>query len=135
MNRYPRQPRQAVVLVVALVCLLVALSIATTMVTETISRRVQLPVELQARQAALLVQAGRGRAAVRLADDADYHGESWTPKLNGDESKTLVEIRVESLDDNRARVQVTVNYPDSGPQSIRRSLVFSPTYTNLSPEE
>lgn len=134
MKRHRHQPRGAAILVVALVCLLVALSIATTMVTESIARRVQLHVELNARQAELLVQAGQGRAAARLAADNDYTGESWTPAVS-DSKAAVVTISVETTDDAAAWVTVVASYPDDDPKSVRRSRVYLFTNTNLSLEE
>jgi type II secretory pathway pseudopilin PulG len=144
MKRHRHQRRSAAVLVVALVCLLVALSIATTMVTESIARRVQLHVELNARQAELLVQAGQGRAAARLAANGDYTGESWTPAVS-DSKAAVVTIAVETIDeeatnegltnDGATRVTVVASYPDGDPKAVRRSRVYLFTNTNLSPEE
>jgi type II secretory pathway component PulK len=139
MKRQRHKPRSAAVLVVALVCLLVALSIATTMVTESIARRVQLHVELNARQAELLVQAGEGRAAARLAADDEYTGESWTPAVS-DSKAAVVTIAVETIDEGATnegatRVTVVASYPDGDPKAVRRSRVYLFTNTNLSPEE
>jgi type II secretory pathway pseudopilin PulG len=144
MKHRSHKSRSAAVLVVALVCLLVALSIATTMVTESIARRVQLHVELNARQAELLVQAGQGRAAARLAADDDYAGESWTPAVS-DSKAAVVTITVETIDEEAAndrptndratRVTVVASYPKGDPKAVRRSRVFLFTNTNLSPEE
>jgi type II secretory pathway pseudopilin PulG len=134
MKHRSHKSRSAAVLVVALVCLLVALSIATTMVTESIARRVQLHVELNARQAELLVQAGQGRAAARLAADGEYTGESWTPAVS-DSKAAVVTITVESVEDAAAKVTVVASYPDGDPKAVRRSRVFLFTNTNLSPEE
>lgn len=134
MKRHRHQPRSGAVLVVALICLLVALSIATTMTTESIARRVQLQVELNARQADLLVLAGRNRAAARLAADSDYTGESWTPAVN-DTKAAAVTITVEPIDDAGASVTVVASYPDGDPKAVQRSRVYLFTNTNLSPEE
>ena len=134
MKRHLHQPRSGAVLVVALICLLVALSIATTMVTESIARRVQLQVESNARQAELLVQAGRGRAAASLAANDEYTGESWALAV-GDSKAAVVTITVEPIDDAGAKVTVVANYPDGDPKAVRRSRVFLFTNTNLSTEE
>ena len=137
MIKVHRQSRHAAVLVAALVCLLIALSIATTMIAETLARRAQLPVEARARQADLLVQAGHGRAAARLALDADYSGESWTPELGATAATVTatVEISVEAIEDRATQVTVVVVYPEGDAKAIRRSRVFSFTSANLSAEE
>jgi hypothetical protein len=133
MKHRRRQRRNAAVLVVVLVCLLVALSIATTMIAETLTRRAQLPIETNARQVELLVQAGRGRAAARLAADADYSGEQWTPTVGATEA--IVDIATETSEDGATRVTVVATYPDDALRAVRRSRVFLFRKANLTAEE
>lgn len=134
MKRHPPQRRGAAVLVVTLVCLMIALSITATMIAETIARRGQLIREGNARQAELLVQAGRGRAAARIAIDADYRGERWSAEVSGGGDADIA-IAVERTSGDDTRVTVTATYPDGDPRSVRRSRVFMFTNTNVSPEE
>lgn len=124
MNRR-RRPRRGAVLVVAVVCLMVALSIAATSVTESVSRRLQLRTERIARQAELLVEAGRGRAAARLASNADYGGERWSPTVGGAPLTALVEISSEPTADGAARVTVVVTLSQEGSVTVCRSQVFT----------
>lgn len=134
MNLQRRESRSAAVIVVTLVCLLIALSIAATMIAETLTRRVQLNLEAQARQTELLVQAGRGRAVARLAADADYRGERWTPTVASAEATAVVEIALEKADDDM-RLTVTATYPEGDRKAVCRSRVYLLTNTNLTPEE
>lgn len=133
MKRHRHNRRSAAVLVVTLVCLMIALSITASMITETIARRVQLQAEANARQVQLLVQAGQGRAAARLAADDEYRGEQWTPTVGG--VNAAVEIATEPSDDDAIRVTVSATYPDGDAKAVRRSRVFSFTNANLSPAE
>ena len=134
MRRYRQKSRRGAVLVAALICLLIALSIATTMVTESVARRVQLPIELSARQAELLIQAGRGRAAMRLTADAGYEGERWAPPI-GAGKHAVVTIEIEASGDDATRVSVAAIYPDGDPKAVRRSRVYLITNADLSEEE
>ena len=128
-----RQSRNAAVLVAALLCLLIALSIVTTMIAETIVRRTQLQVEGRARQTDLLVQAGQGRAAARLALDADYSGERWAPEIG--RASATVEITVEPDDDGATQVTIVAVYPEGEPKAVRRSRTFTFTSANPSTQE
>jgi hypothetical protein len=113
---------------------MIALSITATMIAETIARRGQLIREGNARQAELLVQAGRGRAAARIAIDADYRGERWSAEVSGGGDADIA-IAVERTSGDDTRVTVTATYPDGDPRAVRRSRVFMFTNTNVSPEE
>jgi phosphoribosylformylglycinamidine (FGAM) synthase-like enzyme len=133
MKRHRHNRRSGAVLVVTLVCLLIALSITASMIAETIARRVQLSAEGNARQAELLVRAGQGRAAARLAADDAYRGEQWSPKIGG--VNAVIEIATEFSAKGATRVTVAATYPEGDPKAVRRSRVFMFINTNLSPEE
>lgn len=125
MTRRPQPSRRGAVLVAAIVCLLITLSIVTTTVTGTITRRGQLATERNARQADLLVVAGRGRAVAQLAADPDYRGERWTPTVDATAGRqAVVEINPQTTGDGAVRVTVVAAFPDGGPKSVRRSRVF-----------
>ncbi len=74
-----RVRRHALVTICVLVCLVVASSIAMLTLRKEISMRRELSLHQQMRQTELLLEAGVRRAATRLKESPDYHGETWKP--------------------------------------------------------
>ena len=128
MKRRPSHQRNGVVLVTALVCLLIVMAMIATMIQGTLRNQRQLSTQHDARQTELLLQAGIYRAASRLAQDADYMGETW--KLPAEafsgSGEALVTITV-SRESNESplQIKVTAEYPAGSEWSIRRSDSFT----------
>ena len=120
--------RRGAVLVCVLVCLLCVSALVANMMRSIIRVQQQLKLEQASRQVELLLDAGRTRAAYRLANDAAYLGESWQPQpgsLASDRAAAAVTIVVEpAVDGQTYLVQVTAEYPDVSPHSVRRSQRF-----------
>jgi hypothetical protein len=132
-----RQRRSATVLIVALVTLLVVSSLVLSMVKRALDDRRQLRQEHDLQQVELLVEAGLRRAAIRLAADADFDGETWdipAAELKGHgDARVVIEVAppsaeespAESSDDELAgdaqRIRITAEYPLGSETSIRRT--------------
>jgi hypothetical protein len=142
--RQTRRPsRPAAILIVALVTLLVVSSLVLSMVKRSLDDRRQLRREHDLQQVELLVDAGLRRAAIRLAADADFDGETWdipAAELNGhsdarvvievaparsDESPTDAASTEESSEDEPAGeaqvIRVAAEYPFGSETSMRRT--------------
>jgi hypothetical protein len=144
--RQARRPRRsAAILIVALVTLLVVSSLALSMVKRALDDRRQLRQEHDLQQVELLVDAGLRRAAIRLAGDADFDGETWdisAAELNGHgDARIVIEVTrapvdesveeesdeesEESSDDAPAAeaqlIRVAAEYPFGSETSIRRT--------------
>jgi hypothetical protein len=145
----PRRPRQArrprrsaAILIVALVTLLVVSSLTLSMVKRALDDRRQLRQEHDLQQVELLVDAGLRRAAIRLAADADFEGETWdipAAELKGHgDARVVIEVAPapadespaeesieESSDDEPAAeaqlIRVAAEYPFGSETSIRRT--------------
>lgn len=128
-SRRRREPRRrGAILVVALVVLLVVTAIVGSMVKRAVAARRQLRTERDLRQTELLVDAGAARAAVRLAADGDYRGETW--RLKADDILGLdpgeVTIKVSQPAGERAwTIRVIAEYPAGRETSVRRTRTFS----------
>ena len=114
-NSPSRNARRGAVLVIVLACIAVAsvlfMSLARAVSTERGSTRKQV----WRLQAAWLAESGLQRAAARLADDADYAGETWnlTAEQLGLSDAAVVEIEVVETDTpNRRTVRVRADYPN-----------------------
>jgi len=110
-------------LVIALVTLLVVTSIMGSimhaLLTELRQTR-QTAIEVQAQW---LADAAVERAAVRLAANSSYAGETWNVDLpassSGAESHGVVEIKIERGDgEKRAQIIVHANYPDDSRRRV-----------------
>jgi Tfp pilus assembly protein PilX len=124
MTRANPSARRGTVLIVALVCLLIGMTLVCALLQGTLRARRQLRVERDRRQTELLLQAGLDRAALRLAKETDYRGESWdipAASLSGN-SAALVTIKVSrEADDHPWQIHVVAEYPAGSELSIRRS--------------
>ena len=137
-----RHRRPAAILIVALVTLLVVSSLVLSMVKRALDDRRQLRQEHELQQVELLVDAGLRRAAIRLAADADFDGETWdipATELSGHcDARIVIEVApapadvslaedspTEGSDDEPASeaqlIRVIAEYPVGSETSIRRT--------------
>jgi hypothetical protein len=101
--------------VAVLVCLIVMTLICGGLLRLAQSQRTSIRNEERRLQADWLAESGLERAAVRLADDPSYRGETWplsAVEIGGD-APGVVTITVEPRRDEPARRLVTVqaDYP------------------------
>ena len=124
MNQRQRFRRGGAILIVALVCLVVVMALIGALLQGTLRARRQLHVERDRRQAELLLQAGLDRAALRLASETNYRGESWElpPEsiTGGGPGRVTMEAARES-EDKPWQLHVVAEYPAGSEHSIRRS--------------
>ena len=119
--------RHGAVIIAALVCLLVVMAILGTMLRGTLRNYRYVRSERDLRQAELLLQAGSDRAVNRLANDANYRGETW--KLPSDaiagsgDGRVTIEI-TPATGKAAGNAKILAEYPFGGETSIRRSVVF-----------
>jgi hypothetical protein len=116
--------RRGAVIVAALVCLLIVVALLSALLTGTLRERRQLPLQRDLRQCELLVDAGIERAAYRLANDADYRGETWS--VPADDAVGLAEGQVtiavsRPAEDQPWQASIVAEYPLGGERSVRRS--------------
>jgi hypothetical protein len=119
--------RGGTVLVAALVCMLVVMTIVGSMLQGTLRARRQLHAQRDLRQTELLLEAGLDRAALRLAREADYRGETWKIPADqiagrGDGQVTVTASRTSN--ESPWQVSVVAEYPLGNESSIQRSRTF-----------
>jgi Tfp pilus assembly protein PilX len=133
-----RKPRRGLMVVAVLVCLVVMMLLGGALLKVAfLERESNREAELRL-QAEWLVESGLERARARLAADASYPGETWTPSAadlgladsaaaktgagNGDRAGGVVAISVDrSGGGPRRRVRVQADYPRGGPRPARHS--------------
>ena len=118
LHRRPSQPkhRRGAILIVILVCFLVAASMFALLARHSVAEHRAAETQLWTAQAQWIAEAAIERAAVRLAVNADYTGDTWTisaAELGGNDGGQA-RIRVEKIDgsSNRRTVRVEADYPD-----------------------
>jgi type II secretory pathway component PulK len=125
--RQHRTASRGVTTVATIVATSVALSIAMAMLATTMKHRLQLSVERDARQADLLLAAGRDRALRDLKADPEYDGERRFVAVLDTPVRRRGAVRV-TIDrkgaPDSAVVRVSVKYPLDDLHAIRRSLEF-----------
>ena len=123
MRRSSADDRQGAVLVAVLVCLIVVLGILGNMLKATLLAHRQLHTERDLRQTELLLQAGSDRARFRLANETNYHGETWNlpPGAIVSNAEGRVTIEVSPDDLTTRTVKIAAEYPLGSDASIRRS--------------
>lgn len=131
--RCRRPCRSGAVLAAALVCLLIVMGLLAGMLKGALRERRQMRQERDLRQTELLVEAGADRAAIRLAADDSYAGETWSVPaeeiigLGG--GKVLIEVTRDASaaerEDAPWLVRVVAEYPLGGETSIRRTRSFT----------
>jgi hypothetical protein len=121
------------VLAVALVCLLIVMGLLAGMLKGALRERRQMRQERDLRQTELLVEAGADRAAVRLAADDGYDGETWNVPaeeiIGLGAGQVLIEVTrdasAEDREDAPWLVRIVAEYPLGGETSIRRTRSFT----------
>jgi hypothetical protein len=111
-------------LIVALVCLLVVMALIGSLLQGTLRARRQLHAERDRRQAELLLQAGIDRAALRLAGEADYRGETWELPAESISGVAAGQVTIETsraANDSPWQIHAVAEYPAGSPRSVRRS--------------
>jgi hypothetical protein len=137
-RRRHRSRHSGVILFIALISLLIVMAILGQMLRTSLQAQRQLHPERDLRQTELLLQAGADRAAYRLANQADYRGETWRlPAASivgaGDGEVTIAASR--DSDQQPWHVHVIAEYPHGGVSTIRRSRTFLvPTQISQSPQ-
>lgn len=124
MNRRLGTRRQGIVLIVSLVCLVIVMALIGGLLQGTLRARRQLHVERDRRQTELLLHAGIDRAALRLATEADYRGETWALPAESILGSGAGQVTIEAsreADDRPWQVHVVAEYPAGSELSIRRS--------------
>jgi hypothetical protein len=113
------------VIVIVVVILVVIGLICGALLRSGTARRGQARREAERLQADWLAESGLERAAARLADDADYRGETWEipPEALGGARGAVVRIDVEPVADrpSQRRVEVRADYPRDAEFVARRS--------------
>ena len=117
--------QRAIISVAALVCLLVMTVICGSLLRLVHSERTLVRNQERTLQADWLAESALERAALRLSDDPEYRGETWSLSASdlGGQTPGVVTINVERLRDtagsNRRRVTVQADFPIDPPQRIR----------------
>lgn len=123
-----RRRRRGAILVVAMVCLLVVTAIVGAMLHRAIVARRQLHAERNLRQTELLADAGAERALRRVADDAEYRGETWRLSagqiIGRDPGEVTIQL-THGADDEPWSVRVVAAYPADSEVSVRRTRTFT----------
>jgi hypothetical protein len=120
--------RSGSIVIVALVCLVVVMGLAASMIQGAMRDRRHMRTLRDLRQTELLVEAGVDRAAFRLADDADYRGETWDVPAEEIVGRGAGRVVIEASrdgDDKPWQVRVAAEYPLGGETSIRRTRTFT----------
>jgi type II secretory pathway component PulK len=118
------KPRRGTILIVALVCLVIIMALIGSLLQGTLRARRQLHAERDRRQAELLLQAGLDRAALRLASETDYHGESWqlpAESITGSGAGLVTIEASRQGEDKPWQIHVVAEYPTGSELSVRRS--------------
>jgi hypothetical protein len=114
-------------MVVALACLFISLSLVTSMIQGALRDRRSLRSHRDQRQTHWLVQSAAERAAYRLANEADYRGETWRPVLGEGDRAAAGEVVVEATredDGDPWQVRIVAQFPAGVVQSVRRTHTF-----------
>lgn len=112
-----------VIAVAVMIALIIIGLIAVGLLRLAATRRDQLRAEERRLQADWLAEAGIERAAMRLAESADYEGEAWEVSADelGGRLAATVRIKVEPATASGRRVEVRADYPKDDPGRARRS--------------
>ncbi len=105
--------RRGVVLIAALIALLVASSFIAEMVRSALLYREEGRALPRLRQAQLLAESAGERARLKLAQDAAYRGEIWSPQLAADSMErpqegptTQVMIEIDRQDEEVKQIRI-----------------------------
>jgi multidrug efflux pump subunit AcrA (membrane-fusion protein) len=118
--------RRGAVLLIVLVCLIVITLVCVTLMRQGVAARGQVRAEERRLQAKWLAESGLERASARLANEADYQGETWTvsPDALGGPWPGRVTIVVAPVDGQGARrsVRVEADYPSGAALRARQRI-------------
>jgi len=136
--------RTGAFMIVAMVCLVLASALLGTLLKMASLGRSQTKIEAAGLQAEWLAESAIERAAAKLADQADYRGETWNVPAGefGGHYGGRVVIEIAPAESGRKAIRVTAQYPADRTPSARQSkrIVVShprsggePSKPNLSP--
>jgi type II secretory pathway component PulK len=114
--------RRGLVLIVVMVCLVVFATLCGVLLKLALVEQRQVRMQEWRLQAEWLAESGIERAAARLADSADYAGETWTVATQ-EFAEGAVTIEVERVEarPNLRLVRVRADYLRQGVRSARHS--------------
>ena len=121
-----RRSRRGAILVVALICLTLSTLLLGSLLKSAILHRKQMRYEEYRLQAEWLAESGLERTADRLAENADYPGESWridADQFNGQHA-ALVTINIDRPKDRPGiRIaKIVATYPANVRRYTRRTM-------------
>jgi type II secretory pathway component PulK len=114
------------VLILALVCLAIIGVIGGTLLRWALMEHNLLRSREQASQARWLAEAGLERAAAKLAESADYTGETWlvpAGDLPGGQP-ARVHLHVAPIEQGGRSIEVEVEYPPESPKRAHKQIVY-----------
>ena len=107
MNR--REQRRGGALVIALLTLMVVMLLSGAVLRSLLAARRQSAKAAAALQAAWLAESALERAAIRLASDKTYMGETWQMEISDDSEEPMPAVaRIEVKADNTTGKQISV---------------------------
>jgi hypothetical protein len=118
--------RRGAVLILALVCLAIVGVISGTLLRWALMEHDLLRSREQASQARWLAEAGVERAAARLAESADYRGESWlvpAADLPGGQA-ARVHLHIVPIEEGGRSIEVEVEYPLESSGRAHKQVVY-----------
>jgi type II secretory pathway component PulK len=124
MSTRPKARRCGAILIAVLVCLVIVMALIGGLLQGTLRARRQLLAERDRRQAELLLQAGLDRAALALASETDYRGESWelpAASITGGGAGLVTAEVTREAEDKPWQIHVVAEYPVGSELSVRRS--------------
>ena len=108
--------RYGAILIIVLACVAIASIVFMSIAKVVGAQRRSTQKEVWRMEATWLAESGLQRAAARLADDADYSGETWnlTAEQLGLADAAVVKIEIDALPDapNQRTVRVRADYPN-----------------------
>jgi Tfp pilus assembly protein PilX len=124
--------RHGAALVVALICLLLVGVLAATLARSAVLQHDQVLQEQWQIQAESLAASALDRAAVQLAIDPDYSGETWLPASAGSApiGRVLIELVANDQEQPEYRtIRVVADVPDAPQRRARvtRAAFISPS--------
>ena len=111
-------------MIVAMVCLVLASTLLGTLLRMAWIGRTQAKIEAAALQAEWLAESGLERAAAKLADDANYAGETWNVAAEDLDTRHAGQVEIQvapSQQSGQKSIQVTAQYPAGQTPSATRS--------------
>lgn len=137
-GRRPQNRRRGAVTIIALTALLIVMALVGSMLKSALRSRRQLHTERDRRQTELLLQAGAGRAALRLKSEPDFRGDTWSVSSDAIAGQGAGQVTTEvsqAAESQFWQVHVVAEYPLDRDFPIRRSQTFQLTSTIVSTPE